>query len=204
MNWKERCKLLFQCKVKKIKNKGVGKSPQSLRSSETAMVTRKTVLRNLINEDIKCKGSTVEMYRPKPDWLIRWKDGCKIRKDPSEPETERERERERLSSGNGWHLFQRWLVKGSVCAWPRVCVCVNQDLIDRKIKAHIWGPLFSQERPSRMSLVSSVCPGFRVPGSRLARAPHGARAVWDGSYLLDIHYQTLFAPFICSSPQHSA
>lgn len=77
-------------------------------------------------------------------------------------------------------------------------VCVNQDLIDRKIKAHISEPPFFQEQPSWRSLVSSACPKFGVLRSRLAQAPCWACAVWDGSYLLDIHYQTLFVPFICS------
>lgn len=52
-------------------------------------------------------------------------------------------------------------------------VCVNQDLIDRKIKAHIWErPTFFfllGSRPTWRSLVSGVCPNFGVLRSRLAR-----------------------------------
>lgn len=54
----------------------------------------------------------------------------------------------------------------TVCVWA--CVCVNQHLTDRKIKAHIWEPLCLHEQSSWRIL---VCPRFGVLRSRLEQAP---------------------------------
>lgn len=47
-------------------------------------------------------------------------------------------------------------------------------------------------------MASSTRPKFLGALHRSAPAPCWAGAVCDGSYLLDLHYQTGFAPFICS------
>lgn len=111
--------------------------------------------------------------------------------------------------GGVWEVKSRHsgrsFLQSGTCVWPCVpgCVRVNWDLIGRKIKAHVW------LNPSQTFF---FFPGTARPGgcglqhppkilgaaSCSVPAPCWAAAVCDGSYLLDLHYQTGFTPFICS------
>lgn len=83
-------------------------------------------------------------------------------------------------------------------------VRVNQGSVDRNIKENVWESV-SLPLTTTSIFFSGVwlwspasAQSLGCLRSRLVQAPCWAHAAWDGSYLLDIHYQTLFAPFICS------
>lgn len=71
-------------------------------------------------------------------WLKHGKDCCIIRKSLLEPN----RERYLAVEMNGVSFRAGCLRSARVTVRVCNCACVNQHLIDRKIKAHIWGPLF--------------------------------------------------------------